>query len=189
LLPPGNPLRAYATRQLQDCQRLLDLDPRLPALLKGDAQPKDTAEQLALADLCQRYKKRYAAAVRFYQGAFAAGAAQSSQRTYNASCAAILAAAGQGIDADKLDAKERSRLRQQALAWLRDNLKEYAKQLEDADAKTRQAVRQTLQHWQKDADLASVRDKEALAQLPEAERAAWQQLWADVEQLLKKTAP
>jgi hypothetical protein len=38
-------------------------------------------------------------------------------------------------------------------------------------------------------DLASVRDQEALAKLTEAERAAWQQLWADVEQLLKKNAP
>jgi hypothetical protein len=98
-------------------------------------------------------------------------------------------AAGKGIDADKLDPKEPSRLRQQARAWLQDNLQQYAKQLEDADAKTRQAMQQTLQHWQKDPDLVSVRSKEALAKLPEAERAAWQQLWADVEKLLKKGAP
>jgi hypothetical protein len=50
-------------------------------------------------------------------------------------------------------------------------------------------VQQTLQHWQKDPDLDSVRGKEALAKLSEAERAAWQQLWADVEKLLKKAAP
>jgi hypothetical protein len=31
-----------------------------------------------------------------------------------------------------------------------------------------------------------VRDPDALARLPEAERAAWQALWADVEALLKK---
>jgi tetratricopeptide (TPR) repeat protein/tRNA A-37 threonylcarbamoyl transferase component Bud32 len=189
LLPAGHPLRPLVTRQWQDCQRLLDLDVRLPALLKGEDQPKDTAEQLALADLCQRYKKRYAAAARFYVDAFAAGAAQSSQRAYNAACAAALAAAGKGIDADNIEPKEKVRLRQQALTWLRDNLEENAKQLEDADAKTRKAVQQTLQHWQKDADLGSVRGKEALAQLPAAERAAWQQLWADVEKLLKKDAP
>jgi hypothetical protein len=106
---------------------------------------------------------------------------------YNAACAAALAAAGQGVDADNLDAKEKSRLRKQALGWLRDSLKQHAQQLKDADAKTRQAVQQTLQHWQKDTDLASVRGKEALAKLPEAERAAWQQLWAEVETLLKKT--
>jgi hypothetical protein len=34
-----------------------------------------------------------------------------------------------------------------------------------------------------------VRDPEALERLPEAERQAWQQLWADVDALLKKAAP
>jgi hypothetical protein len=71
---------------------------------------------------------------------------------------------------------------------LRDNLKEYARHLADADAKTRQAVQQTLQHWQQDPDLAGVRGKEALAKLPEAERTAWQQLWAEVETLRQKAA-
>jgi hypothetical protein len=31
--------------------------------------------------------------------------------------------------------------------------------------------------------------QQALAQLPEAERAAWQQLWAEVEKLMTKVAP
>jgi tetratricopeptide (TPR) repeat protein len=74
--------RYPSARWVDDCQRLLDLDARLSAILKGEDQPKDTAEQLALAVLCQRYKKRYAAAARFYADAFAAGAAQSSQRAY-----------------------------------------------------------------------------------------------------------
>jgi hypothetical protein len=192
LLPLGHPLRPQATRQLQACQRLLDLERRLPALLAGEDQPRDAAEQLDLADFCQRYKKRYRAAARFYQDAFAGKpkltSAQQAFCRYNAVCAASLAAAGQGEDADNLDAKQKARLRQQALGWLRDNLKQYAKQLQDADAKSRHTVQQTLQHWQKDPDLASVRDKEALAKLSEAERAAWQQLWADVETLRQKAA-
>jgi hypothetical protein len=165
----------------------LDLDTRLSALLKGGDQPKDAADQLALADLCQRYKKRYAAAARFYADAFAAGVAQSSQRAYDAASAAALATAGKGEDAAKLDAKDKTRLRQQALAWLKNALKIYGKLLEDPERKDE--VRQKLQHWQKDPDLDSVRGQEALAKLPEAERAAWQQLWADVEELLKKVAP
>jgi tetratricopeptide (TPR) repeat protein len=185
LLPPDHPFRPFITRQLQDCQRLLDLDTRLSALLAGDDQPNDTAEQLTLADLCLRYKKRYAAAARFYANAFAAGAAQSSQRAYNAACAAALATAGKGEDAAKLDAKDKTRLRQQALAWLKNALKIYGKLLEDPER--RDEVRQRLQHWQKDPDVDSVRGKEALATLPEAERAAWQQLWSEVEKLLKKT--
>jgi tetratricopeptide (TPR) repeat protein/serine/threonine protein kinase len=184
---PGWPYPS--ARWVEYCQRLLELDTRLSAVLKGEDQPTDAAEQLALADLSQRYKKRYVAAVRFYKDAFVAGAPLISSRAFNAARAAALAAAGQGVDADKLDAKEKTRLRQQALTWLRANLEEYAKQLEDADAKTRRAVQQSLQHWQKDPDLGSVRGQEALAKLPEVERAAWQQLWADVEKLLKKAAP
>jgi tetratricopeptide (TPR) repeat protein len=186
LLPEGHPLRPLANRQLQDCQRLMDLDARLTAILKGDDQPQDSAEQLALADLCRRYKKRYAAAARFYQGAFAGGAAQTTKRAYNAAGAAILAAGGQGQDPNKLEGKEKSRLRQQARAWLRDNLEQYTGQLKDLDAKQRAALQKTLQHWQQDTDLASVRDKDRLAKLPEAERESWRQLWADVAALLKQ---
>jgi hypothetical protein len=47
-------------------------------------------------------------------------------------------------------------------------------------------VQQTLSRWQRDADLAGVRDKEALAKLPEAERATFAKLWADVDALLQK---
>jgi tetratricopeptide (TPR) repeat protein/tRNA A-37 threonylcarbamoyl transferase component Bud32 len=169
LLPEGHPLRPLVTRQLQVCQRLLDLDSRLPAILKGD-QPADAAEQLALADLCQRYKKRYAAAARFYADAFAAQPKLTPDRKafyrYDAACAAVLASAGKGEGASKLENKEQSRLRQQALAWLHENLKLYTGQIEDLDMKKRADLQKTLQHWQKDADLESVRGAKALAQLP-----------------------
>jgi hypothetical protein len=43
-----------------------------------------------------------------------------------------------------------------------------------------------LQHWQADSDLAGIRDPEALAKLPEAERKEWQALWAEVDALIAK---
>jgi hypothetical protein len=43
-----------------------------------------------------------------------------------------------------------------------------------------------MQHWQSDADLASVRDREALGKLSEGERDAWQKLWADVAALQRR---
>lgn len=43
-----------------------------------------------------------------------------------------------------------------------------------------------LQHWQHDADLAGVRDAEALRKLSPEDQDAWRKLWADVAQLLKK---
>ncbi len=51
----------------------------------------------------------------------------------------------------------------------------------------REAARgRTLLHWQKDADLAGLRDAAAVDKRPEAERAACRKLWADVAQLLDK---
>jgi len=47
-------------------------------------------------------------------------------------------------------------------------------------------VQQALRHWQKDTDLAGIRDKAALAKLPAQEQKAFTQLWADVAALLKK---
>jgi hypothetical protein len=46
-------------------------------------------------------------------------------------------------------------------------------------------VSKTLHSWLQDTDFAGLRG-DALAKLPEAERQAWQQLWADVEQTLKR---
>jgi hypothetical protein len=49
-----------------------------------------------------------------------------------------------------------------------------------------QGDRPTLAHWKTDPDLAGIRDEEALAKLPEAERKEFRSLWADVEALRKK---
>jgi hypothetical protein len=58
--------------------------------------------------------------------------------------------------------------------------------LEKEPDKARPIVLKTMQHWQKDRDFAGVRGSEALARLPEGERREWQQLWADVAELLAR---
>jgi ElaB/YqjD/DUF883 family membrane-anchored ribosome-binding protein len=145
---------------------------------------------VSLGRLCY-LKKLYADSARFYAGAFAAQPAladglQAANR-YNAARAAVLAATGQGEDADKLDDKGRARLRQQALDWLRADLALWGKQAEDGTPEMRATAQKKLQHWQEDSDLASVRDAAALEKLPESERAEWKKLWAEVEELLKKS--
>jgi hypothetical protein len=145
---------------------------------------------LALADLCQKpYKKRYGDAVRFYGEAFSdapeLAGDQPSMHRYNAACAAALAGCGEGVDADKLKDKERARLRRQALDWLRDDLKSYRLDVDKAGP----AVAQQLQHWFEDTDFSGVRGTEALSKLSdEAERAAWQKLWKDVETVRQRAA-
>jgi serine/threonine-protein kinase len=190
--PPSDPRRKSLTTLYQLAEQLQRVDDRLADILKGKSQPKNTAEQLALADLCQQYKKLYTAATRFYTAALAAKpplpAPEQARHRYNAACSAALAAAGQGRDADKLDAREKTRLRRQALAWLRENLKQHNQEPADGDARALKELSKTLQDWRTDEDLASVRDPEALARLSETEQASWRQLWADVEGLLKKVS-
>jgi tetratricopeptide (TPR) repeat protein len=189
-LSPDHPLRQPAARLLQQCEWLLALEERLTAVLKGKAEPKDAAERLNLAGLAQQpYKREYAAAARLYAEAFAdnktSGDLMALHR-YNAACAAALAAAGKGEGAGKWEDKERARLRRQALEWLQADLPRWTKALDKEDPRIKAAVRQQMRHWQTDPDLASVRDKETLAKLPEDERKAWRKLWADVAALLKR---
>jgi hypothetical protein len=60
------------------------------------------------------------------------------------------------------------------------------KRLPDAKAPEKETISMLLQQWQKDPNLAGLRDDKALSMLPEAERDAWKKLWADVAALLDK---
>jgi tetratricopeptide (TPR) repeat protein len=168
------------------------LESQIPAFLKGEFQPQGAAEYLLLAGVC-RAKKLHAAAVRCYATAFDADANLADNlaagHRYHAACSAAQAAAGRGEDADKLDDKVRTRLRQQALDWLRADLALRTTQLESGKPADRGAVQQALKHWQEASDLASLHDAVALANLPAEERTACEQLWADVAALLKKAEP
>ncbi len=174
---------------VQQVEQLIALDPKVPAILRGEQQPADTAEQLALAYLCQLpFKRQYAAAVRFYAEAFAADPklVDVDQSAYYAACAAALAAAGKDQDAVMPDEQQQSRLRQQALDWLRAGLAAWQKRRQ-SQPQAQSETRRELERWRRNTDLAGVRDPEALGKLPEAERQAWQKLWAEVDQLLQPT--
>jgi serine/threonine-protein kinase len=176
---------------VRDAERLVELDGVLPKVLNGEASPATAADGLSLAWICLRpNKKRYAAAAHLYRDAFAdrpelAGDPRQGHR-YAAACAA-LAGCGRGKDAGSLGEAERAVWRRQALEWLRADL---ALRQEQAGGKPagRAEVQAAMRHWQKDVDLAGVRDQEELAKLPAAERAAWEKLWADVGALLKRTS-
>jgi hypothetical protein len=145
--------------------------------------------------------KHYCTAAQLYADAFAAEPKRADNLfrdhyRYNAACYAALAAAGHGEDAAKLDGKERSRWRQQALDWLRADLTALGKLLDGDILRVQtavmvkaslQQVKARLQHWQRDADLSSLREKDAVAKLPAEVRQACEKLWADVAALLAKT--
>jgi serine/threonine-protein kinase len=174
-------------RWFRHCERLVELDARLSGYLAGTTTPTSPRERIELGELC-KLKHLNHAAVRFYAEAFAGQPklpdAQRGRHRYNAACAAGLAAAGQGKDADNLDTRERARLRRQALDWLRADLAQWVKQMENGSHGVRTRVQGTLAHWQQDRDLASVRGTVALAKLPADEQPGWRRLWADVEKTL-----
>jgi tetratricopeptide (TPR) repeat protein len=179
---------ARARVQLAKAKQLVVIWDKLAAFRNGTYTPATPSEYLDLARWCQVNKLHHTAAG-LYAAAFAdlrlADDLKLAHR-YGAACHAALAAAGQGVDAAKLDEKDRTRLRQQALAWLRADLAQWAKRLETGKTAARGAVQSALRHWQQDRDLAGIRDAAALATLPAAEQKACTQLWADVAALLKK---
>jgi tetratricopeptide (TPR) repeat protein len=173
---------------ISECRRLLVLDRLLQRIRDGDAEPANARERLLIASLCQQpYKQLHRTAVRLAADAFSAepGLADdlNQQPRYNAARSAALAAAGQAEDARLLPDRLVCALRRQALSWLRADLALYEAHLK-RDPRFSQATAARLAHWQQDADLASVRDKDALARLPADERTAWRRLWSDVAALL-----
>jgi serine/threonine protein kinase/Flp pilus assembly protein TadD len=164
---------------------------KLPRVLKGEVQAADAAERVIFAKLCLApFKRLYAASARFYSDAFAEQPQLGGQHRNDATSAFALAGCGQGKDADQTDEKERARLRRQALDWLNADLRACQDLLEKEPANVGQrlGVAHQMGLWLKDPDFAGVRDGQALAGLPAAERADWQKLWQEVEALRQRAA-
>jgi hypothetical protein len=146
-------------------------------VLAGREVPRDAAERIQFALVCCA-KALHGDASRQFQLAFSEDASlATADNRYNAACAAVLTAIQ---DADRAQG-----WRGVGLRWLRANLA-------DSERQAREAANQvatTLEHWKQDRDLASVRDR--IDELPEAERADWRKLWADVDAALAqaKAAP
>jgi serine/threonine protein kinase/Flp pilus assembly protein TadD len=180
--PADEPLRPSMRRTLEQAERLLALEARLPALLEERARPADAGERLGQARLFREHGRPYAAA-RLYAAAFAARPALAddlgSRNRYDAACAAARAAADPGGDGARLGEPERAGLRRQALDWLRADLPLRAKQRQG-----HKSAGETLKAWQTDDALAGVRGPAPLEKLPAGERKQWRQFWADVDAAL-----
>lgn len=192
LLPTQHPMHAFATRQLQICEKFEALEQRLPRFQKGEEKPESAREALDIVRVC-RVRRLHAAAVRFTAEAFSmepklADDPRAGHR-YRGASSAVLAASGQAEDAGKLDEKERAALRKRALDWLRADLTALGKLQQDGPPPARVYVATQLTRWQKDSELASVRDKEKLEKLPAVEEKSFMQFWSDVQALSKHGEP
>jgi len=186
---PGAPVAANLPGLIRETENALALANRLPAVLKGVDKPKDAAEGLAFAQLCYD-QSRYAASTQLWDKVLATNPKlaedRQTQLRYNAACAAALAAAAKGKDEPPLDDDAKTKLRAQARNWLNAELVAWAEVLETGPDNAKAAVAPTIQHWQKDSDLAGIRDADALEKLPEVERKDWRDLWAATGSLLGK---
>jgi serine/threonine-protein kinase len=187
LLPPNHPLRGRTAQLFQKCRQLLDADTKLKMFLAGKEVPANAATQTLMAEVAQRpFKRLYLTSVRLYRDAFASQPRLAETFRCKAACAAALAGTGQGNDVARLDAMDRAELRYSALCWLQEHLGAGVLLLAQQPGAVG-AVRQNLLHWQKDPNLAGVRDSDSLAKLPEAEQVAWLNFWAEVDTQLRQT--
>jgi serine/threonine-protein kinase len=131
-----------------------------------------------------------ALAARIYEVVLAASRSRAGDLKagyrYSAARAAARAGYGRSKDDPPPTEAERADLRKQALEWLRADMAAWGRLLEAGDAKVRADVAPALRRWQKDPDLASVRDPEALTKMQSREQEAWRDLWREVDTLLKK---
>ncbi len=186
----NHPDRALTLKLLGQCRQLLDTDATLNEYLTGKVAPTDAATLVQMANLAQQpFRRLYCTAVALYCDAFTRQPWLARGHRYNAACAAALAGTAQGEETNSIDDTARAELRYCALSWLQEDLGALARHLGSVHAGTADHVHKTLLHWQKDADLAAVRDPDSLRKLPETEQVAWRNLWAQVDALLARTRP
>ncbi|MFO0957162.1 MAG: serine/threonine-protein kinase [Isosphaeraceae bacterium] len=183
---------AEAAEARRELQALLANDPadraidaRLAAVLGGEP-PADNAERIALARRAHTVRQ-YFAATKLWSEAFSADPGllddRTAQHRYHAARSASMAA--NSVDEASPAGAPRA-FRARAYRWLADELAAWSSALEGADAATRSRAADALALWQASLDLAGVRDPEALAALPDAERLAWQAFWIGVDATRKR---
>src|SRR6516164_4182094 len=83
------PDRGFVSRQLRQCQQLIDAESKLKAFLAGKGAPADAATQVHMADLAQQpFNRLTLTAARLYRDAFARQPRFADALRYNAACCA-----------------------------------------------------------------------------------------------------
>lgn len=184
-LPTVDEFQRRAIRQqLSVAQRLSPLEADLPQLLQSHKYPSDLVTQQAVGEWLTRYKNLPVAALELYDVAFKEPEpANMPFDRFQAACAAAMASQGIGDDAKNLTDQQRIAFRDKARNWLRAEHDLLAGRFKGALPVEQAMMSQTAQAWSMNASLAAVRDPLILDKLPEAERAAWGNLWSDIKLL------
>lgn len=188
-MPNSDPLHANALAQLRRCERLVALEARLPAVLRGDARPANVAETLEFAELCGlRGRAHLVAAARLYAEALGASAqpalALQDEHRYHAACVAALIGCHQEGAGEELSSGERAHWRGQARDWLRAELSLWTRTLDQGSQTDRIVVRNRLVRLWADPDLAGLLDGGSLDELPPDEQQKCRALWSEIDALI-----
>jgi tetratricopeptide (TPR) repeat protein len=179
-------LHSRVAGDLAGAERQAALAQRLPGILRGDDKPQDAAEGLEFA-LLAYHTRQFGPSARLYAEAFRVdhklAEDLAAQHRYMAACSAALAAAGKGSTEPPLNEPDKARWRQQALDWLLADLI-YWMMLVQVRPTAKEFVGLKLRRWKADTELAAIRDEDALNKLPENQRRAWRQFWADVDAMI-----
>jgi serine/threonine-protein kinase len=167
--------------------------PNLPSFRRGEYQPQDNDERLALLAgqiaNCE-FEGFQSAAVRAYSEVFATEPSLADNLPtgirFQAARAAALAGCREGKDPDGTSEEHRDLMRRQALDWLRQDLTMCDQQANESNAQAHALIRQRLQNWRSDPALDAVRADDSLAKLPSEERRRWTQFWSEVDALARR---
>ena len=163
------PLLAY---QLAELEAKAKWEGKIPVAPDDTVTPANSTEGAEIAGYYAQFEKKYARAVQV------AAASLNADPTFFANWVevskiagwAVQAASGNGVDAADLKPAERTRLRQHALAWLRESQKQLPKALTSGFGARLYML----------PDLHPVRDAKERAKLPPDEQDEWIKFWLEV---------
>ena len=170
---------------VRDCERMIELNEELPAILRGEGNSGDFTDLVLLARLC-RAKQLYAAEARSWKSAVEEDLAKLGGNLWNVALAAARAGCGQGKDTDAVDDAERSAWRRKALEWLWKYLERVKSFYSPGDPDSVRTFKLNLENMKSDGDLEALRGERYLALLPERDRKDFKAFWAELDRLLEK---
>lgn len=188
LNPDDEKIGERIDKRLEKCAEVQKLEEALPAILKGEAEPKDADEKITLAEICSRNLDKNLEAAKFYQEALKQDPKlldPPAPHQYNLACVYLLVADGKGEGADTLTDEARTQYRTEARELLHDARQRWAKMDPDPKNESRDPL-DALRYWRFDPDLAPIREPDQLAKLPESERTQWQTFWAEHDEIIEK---
>jgi tetratricopeptide (TPR) repeat protein len=169
--------RPISIQEIKDLEAQAAWEAKLPAVLRGEIKPDDHNGYYELAAYCATFEKRFALATRFIIEGIEAHPRilDNWMRAAQFAGWAVQASAGQGSDSSTVPLAVREHYRRLALEWIREAIRRTGKDSGAGMGFYLASLR----------DLATVRDKEELAQLPAAERAEWEKLWIETTPVIK----